>query len=259
MQHKHTSNGAHAFSDFFFGDLYEISTEQTGECLGKAGVYPVDLRDSNGREFFLPFVSWQHLGGHYPDWFRAYDINGAVGGLRCCAQYPISFHYIEGTRLLELDYMLYGVKVAGQRSPARIEDSAEMERPLARDLRSMYDHMYHYDERNRSRFRTSERRPVSDECRKHFEAIDVDSDARLTLDDFGVYESGAADRHRLLMDMSVPLRLPMNDVLADTMPLALYRTLVDRVDDGGNGNIELDEFARHICSATDVELEMISE
>ncbi|XP_045135578.1 glycoprotein-N-acetylgalactosamine 3-beta-galactosyltransferase 1-like, partial [Portunus trituberculatus] len=89
---------------------------QMASVLAAGGVFPGDLRDRDGRPLFFPldpaylmeprekdhsFWYWQMLAHDHPT------------GVTCCSSHAISFHYITGAILYQLEFFIYHLKLFG--------------------------------------------------------------------------------------------------------------------------------------------------
>ena len=57
----------------FVGEDYKVC-----RCLNLVGCAAQDTRESAGKERFLVFEMSLHFQGLYPQWYREYDIDGAL-------------------------------------------------------------------------------------------------------------------------------------------------------------------------------------
>lgn len=91
---------------------------EMGICLENIGVKAVDSRDSSGRERFFPFVPEHHLRPNRDPnfWYWKYvfyDYNDELerrGGLNCCSETAVSFHYVSPDMMYVLEYLIYRLK-----------------------------------------------------------------------------------------------------------------------------------------------------
>ena len=89
---------------------------EIARCLKSVGVKITDTRDSMERQRFHPFAPEKHLmpgGVGEDDWIRVHDAYRYVEGPDCCSTMPISFHYVDGQKMLQLEYLIYRLKVFG--------------------------------------------------------------------------------------------------------------------------------------------------
>lgn len=86
---------------------------EMGKCLNKIGVLPGDSRDSYGRGRFFPLPPVAHLFSQVPKWYYDYVYYKPNTGLNCCSDTAISFHYIDGQKMYELDYFIYHLRPFG--------------------------------------------------------------------------------------------------------------------------------------------------
>ncbi|XP_067650361.1 glycoprotein-N-acetylgalactosamine 3-beta-galactosyltransferase 1-B-like [Haliotis asinina] len=82
-----------------------------GQCMQSLGVPIGNSTDSKGRSRFHCLSPAAHINGRYPKWYHVYDANGAKKGISSMSDYPISFHYVGGSKMLELDYLIYHTRV----------------------------------------------------------------------------------------------------------------------------------------------------
>jgi glycoprotein-N-acetylgalactosamine 3-beta-galactosyltransferase len=89
------------------------------KCLEMKGVYPLDTRDGEGRERFMPFRPMTHweIDVNSQDWYNRYSIGlksctertkGAKGA-PCMSPNPISFHYMKGDIITHAYAAIYGL------------------------------------------------------------------------------------------------------------------------------------------------------
>ncbi|XP_046551541.1 glycoprotein-N-acetylgalactosamine 3-beta-galactosyltransferase 1-B-like [Haliotis rubra] len=78
-----------------------------GQCMQSLGIPIGNSTDSKGRSRFHCLSPATHIDGIYPKWFLDYDANGAKKGISSMSDYPISFHYVAGSKMLELEYLIY--------------------------------------------------------------------------------------------------------------------------------------------------------
>ena len=108
------------------------------QCLRAVGVRPADTRDQRGRERWLAFTPRSHLHmvrwgdaatnrGTAGDWYWKGKPDGQHGqgtahALGCCAAQLVAMHGYKGKigaeEMDELEYLLYGVRVALRRPMA---------------------------------------------------------------------------------------------------------------------------------------------
>ncbi|KAI0236823.1 Glycoprotein-N-acetylgalactosamine 3-beta-galactosyltransferase 1 [Lamellibrachia satsuma] len=84
-----------------------------GACLDKLGVKLGDSRDYLGRHRFHPFRLSNHLMGTCPLWYYRHSKYEDTGNADSISDYPVSFHYITGNRMVEFDHFIYRVHVYG--------------------------------------------------------------------------------------------------------------------------------------------------
>ncbi|XP_046562351.1 glycoprotein-N-acetylgalactosamine 3-beta-galactosyltransferase 1-B-like [Haliotis rubra] len=82
-----------------------------GQCMQSLGIPIGNSTDSKGRSRFHCLSPAAHINGRYPKWYYAYDANGAKKGISSMSDYPISFHYVAGSKMLELEYLIYHTRV----------------------------------------------------------------------------------------------------------------------------------------------------
>ncbi|XP_071108389.1 glycoprotein-N-acetylgalactosamine 3-beta-galactosyltransferase 1-B-like [Haliotis cracherodii] len=78
-----------------------------GQCMESLGVPIGNSSDSKGRSRFHCLAPSAHINGKYPKWYYSYDAKGAKKGIRSMSNHPISFHYVPGSKMLELEYLIY--------------------------------------------------------------------------------------------------------------------------------------------------------
>ncbi|XP_059488308.1 uncharacterized protein LOC132204077 [Neocloeon triangulifer] len=86
------------------------------ECLYVIGARPGDSRDALGRNRFFPFAVEDHVNpfqGNRDWWYWEYVYWPVEGGLNCCSDQPVSFHYLTSTKMYMLEYLIYHVKPFG--------------------------------------------------------------------------------------------------------------------------------------------------
>ncbi|XP_014675067.1 PREDICTED: glycoprotein-N-acetylgalactosamine 3-beta-galactosyltransferase 1-like [Priapulus caudatus] len=84
---------------------------KVGKCLSTVGGYAVDTRDEQGRDRFMVFDLKRHVTGAYPTWYRKFNGSPVINGKKCCARYPISFHYVRGLDILTYEWFFYSQRV----------------------------------------------------------------------------------------------------------------------------------------------------
>lgn len=83
---------------------------KVSRCLQWSGAKLGDSLDERGRQRFNSFRPERHLDStrRMPTWFYKYDRFGVHLGRECCAEYPISFHYMRREHFDQLEEILYG-------------------------------------------------------------------------------------------------------------------------------------------------------
>ncbi|CAB3362465.1 Hypothetical predicted protein [Cloeon dipterum] len=80
------------------------------KCLHSVGVLPGDSRDSNGRGRFFPFAVDSHVNPNQEPkdwWYWDYIYWPIEGGLDCCSNQPVSFHYVTPTQMYMIEFLAY--------------------------------------------------------------------------------------------------------------------------------------------------------
>ncbi|BHF61362.1 hypothetical protein SprV_0100433600 [Sparganum proliferum] len=81
-----------------------------GLCAQKVGVKLIDTLDEHGRETFHPFrpitmVNENRL--RRIKWLPRFNANPVVGGIECCSDHSISFHYMRPSDMYMVEFLLY--------------------------------------------------------------------------------------------------------------------------------------------------------
>ena len=216
-------------------------------CLLQAGAVPVDLRDSNGRHYFMPFTPTFHLESSYPSWFLDYDTVGTAKGANCCSDYPVSFHYITGAEMLSIDYLLYSVKISAhdEKALGTLAPKDTLNATLGVNFRNLLDSKYHFDERDRSKLdfprARIRRRP---ECSRIFALLDQDGDEQLSIDD---YRKLIANVANATVAATVE-KIFSFDYHDHSRVEESFDLLVDYCDVSGNGYVDEMEFTQAVCT-----------
>lgn len=86
-----------------------------GQCLDKAGAYPIDARDPLKRKRFLPFVPEKHLfsNTNQNKWYWSMNFYNSTEGMDCCSNYTISSHYVSPKYMYTLYYLTYHLHLFG--------------------------------------------------------------------------------------------------------------------------------------------------
>uniref|UniRef100_A0A7E4V054 Glycoprotein-N-acetylgalactosamine 3-beta-galactosyltransferase 1 n=1 Tax=Panagrellus redivivus TaxID=6233 RepID=A0A7E4V054_PANRE len=91
---------------------------QVGKCMGVIDATAVDTRDAEGRHRMLPFPPNKHLVPGIADemvnpGFTSYLAFNYTQGEECCADYMVSFHYVDKAMLYVIDSFMQHFKLIG--------------------------------------------------------------------------------------------------------------------------------------------------
>lgn len=86
-----------------------------GKALRHSAIY-VDTRDEQLQARFIPtsIIRYLTLNFDYDHWLSSYNYyNFTHGGLGCCSDVAVSFHYIKPEDIYRLEYLIYQVHPFG--------------------------------------------------------------------------------------------------------------------------------------------------
>lgn len=103
-----------------------------GTCMESMGVQPGDTRDTLGRQTFHAYPPSYHVIRKLPrprPWYTWYDLYPVFEGPRCCSDFAVSFHYIQGVQLYSLQYFIYYLRPYGYKyrfRPVQSQDNSSI-------------------------------------------------------------------------------------------------------------------------------------
>ncbi|KAK8379155.1 hypothetical protein O3P69_019179 [Scylla paramamosain] len=95
---------------------YSEEDLQMATVLAAGGVYPSDLRDRDGRPLFFPLDAAYVMQPREKDhsfWYWKILAHDHPTGLTCCSPLTISFHYITGAAVYQMEFFIYHLKLFG--------------------------------------------------------------------------------------------------------------------------------------------------
>uniref|UniRef100_A0A182SMC3 N-acetylgalactosaminide beta-1,3-galactosyltransferase n=1 Tax=Anopheles maculatus TaxID=74869 RepID=A0A182SMC3_9DIPT len=119
---------------------YDTEDLEMGKCMESVNVTAGDSRDDLGRKRFLPMDPIFHLAEpNDPSfWYNDYSYYKPFYGRNCCSDLAISFHYIEGSHMYMMDYLIYDLKTWGSNYQYPPLSKAKTLEEISRDDNSPY-------------------------------------------------------------------------------------------------------------------------
>ncbi|XP_046575241.1 glycoprotein-N-acetylgalactosamine 3-beta-galactosyltransferase 1-B-like [Haliotis rubra] len=89
---------------------------EIGRCMETLGIRTGNSTDALGRSRFHCFPPEAHVNGGFPKWYYTYVMGGAKQGIENISDYAISFHYINPSYMLSLEFYVYHLRPYGIRT-----------------------------------------------------------------------------------------------------------------------------------------------